>query len=230
MTGERETNGHSYWFVATAAIFTTCLIASNIIAVKLIEIRGIVLTAGIIIFPVSYIFGDILTEVYGYRKARRVIWLGFFCNLLTVLAIIAAQAIPAAHFWDGQAAFERILGYSPRILAASFIASLVGEFSNSYILAKLKIHTKGRWLWLRTTGSTFVGEGLDSIVFMVIAFAGQIPLGHLAFAILAQWIVKSLYEVLATPLTYLVVGFLKRRDQSDVYDYETRFNPLLISD
>lgn len=230
MTAEKGNSSYSFWFVATAAIFATCLITSNIIAVKLIEIKGVVLTAGIIIFPISYIFGDILTEVYGYRKARRVIWLGFFCNLMAVLAIIAAQSIPSAHFWDGQSAFERVLGYSPRILSASFVAYLVGEFSNSYILAKMKVYTGGRWLWLRTMASTFVGEGLDSLFFMIIAFLGQIPLADLIFAILAQWIVKSLYEVMATPVTYWVVGFLKRNDQSDVYDYETRFNPLLISD
>jgi hypothetical protein len=219
---------YSSWFILAVVIFITCLITANITAVKLVNIFGFVLPAAIIIFPVSYIFGDVLTEVYGYRQARRVIWLGFFCNLIAVVAIWLGQVLPPASFWEGQAAYERILGYTPRILFASFLAYLAGEFANSYVLAKMKIATKGRWLWTWTIGSTLVGEGLDSMVFMTLAFAGTIPTTGLASAIITQWLVKSLYEALATPLTYAAVNFLKRREGIDVFDYDTRFNPLFL--
>ena len=163
---ERETagsspQGHSRWFVIITAIFITSLVTANIIAVKLIYVFGMVLPAAIIIFPISYIAGDVLTEVYGYSKARQVIWLGFFCNMITVAAVWCGEMLPAAPFWHGQEAYEQILGYTPRLLAASFAAYLVGEFANSLVLAKMKIATKGRWLWTRTIGSTVVGQGLD---------------------------------------------------------------------
>jgi uncharacterized integral membrane protein (TIGR00697 family) len=217
---------YSHWFLLVASIFITCLITSNIIAVKLVNIFGLVLPAAIIIFPISYIFGDVLTEVYGYHQARRVIWLGFFCNLIAVVAIWLGQILPAASFWEGQAAYERILGYTPRLLGASFLAYLVGEFANSFVMAKMKIATNGRWLWTRTIGSTLVGQGLDSLVFMTLAFIGTIPLTVLAGAIVVQWLSKSAYEAIITPLTYVVVNFLKKREGLDVFDTDTRFNPL----
>ena len=220
----------SSWFVALAALFVACLIASNIIAVKLVSVFGFVLPAAIIIFPLSYIVGDVLTEVYGYAQARRVIWLGFLCNLVAVAAIWGAGALPAADFWDGQDAYQQILGQTPRILLASFLAYLVGEFTNSFVLAKMKIATRGRWLWSRTIGSTLVGQALDSAIFMTVAFAGVIPGPALATAILTQWLAKSLYEAAATPVTYGVVGFLKRKDAADAYDTDTRFNPLALSE
>jgi uncharacterized integral membrane protein (TIGR00697 family) len=217
---------YSHRFVIVAAVFVTSLITANIMAVKLIGVFGIVLNAGILIFPLSYIFGDILTEVYGYRTARRVIWLGFFCNLLAVAAISIGGILPAAGFWEGQAAYEEILGYTPRLLAASFIAYLVGEFVNSIVLAKMKVATEGRFLWLRTISSTVVGQGLDSIVFVTLAFAFTIPTGAIIPIVLTQWIIKSAYEALATPFTYLVVKHLKRSEGVDVYDRDTSFNPL----
>ena len=220
----------SKWFVAIAAIFIATLITANIIAVKLISLWGLILPAAVIIFPVSYIFGDVLTEVYGYRLTRFVIWLGLLCNLLAVIAISVAQLLPAAPFWDGQAAYEAILGYAPRLLAASFIAYLVGEFVNSYILARLKILTKGRWLWMRTIGSTLAGQGLDSLIFMTLAFAGTIPAAGLMNAIITQWLFKSAYEALATPLTYAVTNALKRIEGIDTYDYNTNFNPIALND
>ena len=220
----------SGWFVALAALFVACLIASNIIAVKLVVILGFVLPAAIVIFPLSYILGDVLTEVYGYAQARRVIWLGFLCNLVAVAAIWGAGALPAADFWNDQEAYAVILGQTPRILLASFLAYLVGEFANAFVLAKMKIATRGRWLWARTVGSTLVGQALDSAIFMTVAFAGVIPGEALAAAILTQWLAKSAYEAAATPLTYAVVGFLKRRDAADFYDTETRFNPLALSE
>jgi len=218
----------SFWFVVIASIFVTCLITANIIAVKLIFLFGFLVPAGIIIFPLSYLFGDVLTEVYGYGAARRVIWLGFACNLLAVIAIYLGGLAPAAPFWHNQAAYETILGFTPRLLLASFIAYLVGEFTNSFVLAKLKIATKGHWLWTRTIGSTLLGEGVDTIIFISIAFWGIIPSQLLLTAILTQWAFKVLYEVIATPFTYLVVGFLKRRESLDTYDYQTNFSPLLF--
>jgi len=216
----------SPWFVRVVAVFITTLIAANITSVKVIDLWGLVLPAGIVIFPVSYIVGDVLTEVYGYARARRVIWLGFFCNLLTVGVIWVGQIIPPASFWDGQTAYERILGYAPRLLGASFVAYLAGEFVNAYVMAKMKIATKGRWLWMRTIGSTLLGQGVDSLVFITVAFVGTMPIGVLSLGIVTQWLAKSVYETAATPLTYLVVGFLKRREGVDVYDHHTRFNPL----
>jgi len=195
-------------------------------AVKLISIGGLVLPAAIVVFPVSYIVADILTEVYGYKQASRVIWVGFFCNLMVVAAFWIGQVLPPAPFWEGQEAYARILGYTPRLLAASFVAYLVGEFLNAYVLAKMKIVTRGRWLWARTIGSTLAGEGIDSVVFITLAFIGTMPSQTLIGTIITQWLVKCAYEVAATPLTYLVVGFLKRKEGIDTYDYNTNFSPI----
>jgi uncharacterized integral membrane protein (TIGR00697 family) len=215
-------------FVVIAAIFVTCIITANILIVKQISLGGVVLPAAVIIFPLSYIFGDILTEVYGYHQARRVIWLGFFCNLIAVVAFWIGGKLPSAPVFEAQQAYERILGSTPRFLLASFSAYLVGEFANSFILAKLKIRTKGKWLWTRTIGSTLVGQGLDTVVVLTIAFLGVLPTPVLATMILSHWLVKTAYEAVATPFTYALVGFLKRKEGIDTYDYETNFNPLLI--
>ncbi len=221
---------HSNWFLLVAALFVTSLIVSNIIAVKVIDVAGMILPAAIIIFPISYILGDVLTEVYGFARARQVIWLGFLCNLFAVIAIFAGGLLPAAGFWPGQDAYDMILGAVPRILAASFVAYLVGEFVNAYVLARLKVVMEGRHLWVRTIGSTLAGQLLDSAIFITIAFAGIMPVEILLGAIVTQWLVKSAYEALATPLTYAVVGFLKRADDVDVYDRDIHFRPFTISD
>ena len=214
-------------FMVVTALFVTCLITANIIAVKLVVIFWHVLPAAIVIFPLSYIIGDILTEVYGYRQARAVIWLGFLCNLVAVAAIWVGGFMTPASFWGGQEAYDSILGYTPRLLMASFAAYLVGEFANSTILAKMKIWTQGRWLWSRTISSTIVGQGLDSAVFITLAFAGgEVALVRL---ILTQWTAKVIYEAAATPLTYLVVGWIKRREGLDHYDYDTSFNPIAVT-
>lgn len=207
------------------ALFVTCLITSNIIAVKIIDVLGVVVPAAVVIFPLSYLFGDILTEVYGYARSRQVIWIGFGCNALAAIAIWIGGRLPSAVFWDGQSAYVRILGSTARILAASFSAYLVGEFLNSLVLARMKIVTKGRWLWTRTIGSTLVGQGADSLIFITIAFAGSLSAANLVRVIVAQWLVKSAYETIATPLTYAIVGFLKRTEQEDYYDHQTDFNP-----
>src|SRR5207244_13550677 len=157
-----------------ASVFLTCLLTANTIATKLITVGGVVLTAAIVIFPLSYVLGDVLTEVWGYATARRVIWLGFACNALMVAAIWVGAEIPAAPFWKGQSAYEEILGQTPRILLASFVAYLAGEFSNSFVLAKMKILTQGRWLWTRTVGSTLVGQAFDTVIFVPSAFAGTV--------------------------------------------------------
>ncbi|HSF83208.1 MAG TPA: queuosine precursor transporter [Anaerolineales bacterium] len=225
------------WFPFVTAVFITTLIVSNIIAVKIVHIAGLFLPAAVILFPVAYIFGDILTEVYGYGRARQVIWTGFFCNLLAVIAIWLAGRLPAAPFWSAgafqtpetaQSAYQAILGFTPRLLLASFIAYLIGEFLNSFVLARLKVRTAGRFLWLRTITSTLVGQGADSAVFISIAFVGIFPAGDLGQAILSQWLFKVVYEALATPLTYLIVNALKKAEGVDYYDRDTDFNPLSV--
>ena len=218
----------SHRFVIIAVIFVTCLITANIIAVKVISLGPFILPAAIVIFPLSYIFGDILTEVYGYRWARKVIWLGFIGNLIFVIFAWVGQVLPPASFWEGQEAYVRILGYAPRLLAASFCGYLVGEFANSFVLAKMKILTRGRWLWSRTIGSTIVGQGLDTLIFITIAFVGT-P-SFVPIIILYHWLAKTVIEAVATPFTYALVNFLKKKEAIDTYDYQTNFNPFFIAD
>jgi uncharacterized integral membrane protein (TIGR00697 family) len=216
----------SYRLVVIIAIFITCLITANIIAAKMISIGPFTLFAAIFIFPVSYIFGDILTEVYGYRVARRVIWLGFICNLVFVFFAWIGQILPANPNWQGQAAYETILGSTPRILLASFAGYLVGEFSNSFILSRMKILTKGRWLWSRTIGSTIIGEGLDTVAFTTVATAGT-PF-FMPGLMLSQWVGKVIIEIAFTPVTYIIVNWLKRKEAIDTFDYHTKYNPFTI--
>lgn len=209
------------------AIFVTCLITANIIAVKVVSLGFLILPAAIFVFPLSYIVGDVLTEVYGYRWARKVIWLGFGCNLIFVFFVWVGQLLPPAPFWEGQEAYESILGYTPRLLAASFFGYLVGEFTNSFIMAKMKILTGGRWLWTRTIGSTIIGQGLDTSIFITIAFIGT-P-SFVPIMILYHWLAKTIIEAVATPLTYAIVNFLKKKEAIDTYDHDTDFNPFRIS-
>jgi queuosine precursor transporter len=207
---------YSFRFVVVAGLFVTALVVSNIIAVELVMISGRVFPAGLVIFPLSYLLGDVLTEVYGIRAARSVIWLGFACNLVALGAIQAAIHLPAldAGFQDS---FEAVLGTTWRLFIASLAAYIVGELANAYVLAYMKGATGGRWLWTRTIGSTIVGEGLDSLIFIVIAFGGTgVPLAN---PILTTWAIKVGWETLATPLTYLTVGYLKRAEGVDVYDF-----------
>ena len=210
-----------------AVIFVTCLITANIIAVKVVSLGFLILPAAIFVFPLSYIVGDVLTEVYGYRWARKVIWLGFGCNLIFVFFVWVGQLLPPAPFWQGQEAYESILGYTPRLLAASFCGYLVGEFTNSFILAKMKILTRGRWLWSRTIGSTIIGQGLDTSIFITIAFINT-P-SFVPIMILYHWMAKTIIEAIATPLTYAIVNFLKKKEAIDTYDHKTDFNPFHIS-
>lgn len=220
--------GFSHRFVIIACVFVTCLITANIIGAKVVALGAFILPAAVFLFPLSYIFGDILTEVYGYHQTRRVIWLGFLCNLIFVIFAWIGQLLPPAPLWEGQAAYETILGYTPRLLAASFCGYLAGEFGNSFVLAKMKILTKGRWLWTRTISSTMVGQGLDTLIFITGAYFGA-PF-FTPLMILYHWLAKIAIEAVATPFTYAVVNFLKKREATDIYDYETNFNPFLIRD
>jgi uncharacterized integral membrane protein (TIGR00697 family) len=217
----------SHRLVIIIAVFITCLITANIIAVKVVAIGWFTVPAAIFVFPLSYIFGDVLTEVYGYQVARRVIWLGFGCNLIFVFFAWVGQVLPAAIFWEHQEAYKSILGFAPRLLAASFCGYLAGEFSNSFIMARMKILTKGRWLWSRTIGSTLVGQGLDTVIFVTLAF---ISTGATVLVmILHHWVAKIAIEAICTPATYRMVNWLKRQEGIDTYDYKTRYNPFTIS-
>ncbi len=235
MMSQTKNDQNYRWFPLITAVFVVTLVISNIIAVKLVNVWGLIVPAAVILFPISYIFGDILTEVYGYRRARQVIWIGFACNVIAVIAIWISGILPAAPFWDAgvynspaeaQRAYQAILGFTPRLLLASFIAYLMGEFLNAFVLAKLKVRTGGRFLWLRTVSSTIVGQGADSAVFITIAFAGIFDVSNLGTAILSQWSFKVAYETLATPLTYLIVNALKRSEGIDTFDHGIKFNPI----
>lgn len=220
-----QTLGSPY-FMTIIALYVSSLITANLLAVKVLAFGPWVTDAGLLTFPIAYIVGDVLTEVYGFKAARRVIWLGFLCNALVVLTIQLAGVLPAEETWDGGDAWGRIFDSTPRILVASLLAYLVGEFANSIVLARLKVATNGRWLWTRTISSTIVGQGLDTIIFVSIAFAGVFSGQILWEMIYTGWILKTAYEVLATPLTYLVVGRLKAVEGIDTFDRDTRFSPL----
>ncbi len=216
----------SYAFVIFSALFVTCLLTANIIGGKMVGFGFVSLPAAVVLFPFSYIFGDILTEVYGYRQARQIIWLGFACNLVFVFFAWIGQILPSATLWTNQDAYVAILGNTPRLLAASFLGYLVGEFANSFVLARMKLLTKGRWLWARTIGSTIVGEGLDTIIFDVGAFAGM-PF-FTPMIIVYHWTAKVLIEVAATPATYAAVNRLKRYEGVDTFDRNTNFSPFAV--
>ena len=231
------TGGRAYrYYEFVMAAFVTVLICSNLIGpakiaqLELPLLGTIVLGAGVLFFPISYVFGDILTEVYGYSRARRVIWAGFaglgFASFMAAVVV----ALPPAPFWKHQAAYEVAFGSTWRIVAASMIAYFCGEFVNSYTLAKMKILTAGKWLWTRTIGSTIVGEAVDSALFYPLAFYGSgiIPNDKLPLVMLAQFIAKVSVEVVFTPVTYKVVGWLKRAEHEDYYDRKTDFNPFSL--
>ncbi len=225
----------SRWLMIFSSLFITALVVSNIVAVKLIALGPLVLPAGVIVFPISYILGDVLTEVYGYAIARRIIWTGFFANLVAVIFIAISIHIPPVQFWqvnhfssaaESQQAFAAVLGFSPRLLVASFTAYLVGEFLNAFVMARLKVKTRGRFLWVRTIGSTIVGEGADSFIFIAVAFGGLYGAPDLLGTALSQWVFKTGYEILATPITYWVINHVKKAENMDVFDEKTNFNPL----
>jgi uncharacterized integral membrane protein (TIGR00697 family) len=222
---ERNQPQFSPLFLVLACFFVTTLLLANIIAGKMANFFGITLPAAVILFPLTYIFGDVLTEVYGFKKARLIIWLGFAANLLMVAVFLLTIALPYPDFWQGQTAFATVLGLTPRIVAASLLAYLAGELVNSVVLSRMKVWTKGRNLWLRTIGSTVVGEGIDTVLFIAIAFGGTLPPGVLGTMMLAQYLWKVVYEAAVTPLTYYVVRWVKQQEQLDVYDTKVKYNP-----
>ncbi len=212
-----------------AMIFVSILLISNVASTKIVDFGMFDFDGGTLLFPLSYIFGDILTEVYGYGRTRRIIWIGFLMNIVMVLVFSAVGALPASESWNNQDAYNSILGMTPRIVLASMVAYTFGAFSNSYVLAKLKLKTKGKFLWLRTIGSTIVGEGLDTVIFCLISFYGVLPNELLGLVILSNYIFKVGIEVIFTPVTYLIVNALKRLEGIDVYDRKTLFNPFRIN-
>ncbi len=211
------------------AAFVTILLCSNLIgAAKVCTVGGLTFGAGVLFFPISYIFGDILTEVYGYARSRKVVWVGFaamgFASFMAWIILI----LPPAPGWPYQKVYETAFGNTPRIVIASLAAYFAGEFANSYTLAKMKIWTSGRLLWTRTVGSTIIGEFVDSMIFYPLAFLG-IWTPHLVVEVLfTNYALKVLWEVLMTPVTYKIVGFLKAKEHEDYYDYDTDFNPFTL--
>ena len=226
---------YRYYDLVMAA-FVTILICSNLIGPAKIAqldlpVLGVVtFGAGVLFFPISYVFGDILTEVYGYDRARKVIWAGFAGLAFASVMATVVVALPPAPFWNNQAAYEVAFGSTWRIVAASMFAYFCGEFVNSFVLAKMKVLTKGRWLWTRTIGSTIFGEAVDSTLFYPLAFYGTgiIPDDKLPMVMLAQFVTKVGVEVLFTPLTYRIVNALKRAENEDYYDRKTNFNPFAM--
>lgn len=213
------------YYDVVMALFVAVLLISNVASSKILLLGPFTLDGGTILFPLSYIFGDVLTEVYGYVGSRKVIWIGFLCTALLAVVLVIVGVLPPAPGWTGQEAYMTILGQTPRIVLASLIAYWAGEFSNSFVLAKMKILTRGRWLWMRTIGSTIVGEGVDSVLFVLIAFAGVLPSALLHSVIISNYVFKVGLEALATPATYAIVNRLKRAEREDYYDYHTDFNP-----
>lgn len=217
------------FFDVLAALFVAVLLISNVASTKILALWKFTFDGGTILFPLSYIFGDILTEVYGFRHSRRVIWLGFFSALLMAGVLYLVQMLPPAADWPNQESFVKILGFVPRIVLASLIAYFAGEFSNAIILSSLKLRYRGRHLWIRTIGSTLIGQGLDTMVFCCVAFYGTLPGNVLRTVILSNYIFKCSVEILFTPITYAVVGFLKRKEQVDVFDHGVVYNPFNLN-
>ena len=219
---------YKYLDVLTTA-FVVILLVSNLIAQKVCQIGPFAVSGAILLFPITYIFGDIFTEVYGFGASRRAIWLGFFGTALLYVMGAITIALPPARGWHNQAAFASVFGFIPRILAASLIAFWAGEFANSYTMARLKLFTNGRKLWTRTIGSTVVGQAVDTVIVILLTFAGTIPFTTMLNMIVTGYSLKVAYEVVATPLTYIVVNWLKRAEQSDVFDRHESFNPFVFS-
>ena len=210
-------------FMLLGILFNICLVASNLLETKVIQVFGITATAGLIVFPISYIINDCIAEVWGFKKARLIIWSGFISNFLVIGFAQLAVMLPAAPFWEGEEGFNFVFGMAPRIAIASLMAFLVGSFLNAYVMSKMKIS-------LRAIVSTLVGESADSMIFFPIAFAGLIPIGELFIMIGTQAVLKSLYEVIILPVTIRVVNYIKKVDGNDVYDVGTSYNILNVRD
>jgi uncharacterized integral membrane protein (TIGR00697 family) len=220
---------HSFkYFDVIMALFVAILLISNIASIKILTVWKFTFDGGTILFPLSYIFGDVLTEVYGYKRSRKVIWTGFFCALLMSLTLWVVQLLPAAADWPYQEAYQNLLGFVPRIVLGSLVAYFAGEFSNSFILSRLKVKMKGKHLWVRTIGSTLVGEGIDTGLFCFIAFYGILPTHLLWLVIVSNYVFKCTVEILLTPFTYAIVKFLKKEEKIDAYDKNINYNPFSL--
>jgi uncharacterized integral membrane protein (TIGR00697 family) len=219
---------YKYYDLVMAA-FVTVLICSNVIgAAKVATVGGFTFGAGVLFFPISYIFNDVLTEVYGYARARKVVWAGFGALIFASIMSFVVVWLPPAIDWPDQSAYQTVFGQTSRIVFASITAFFVGELANSYVLAKMKIRTGGRYLWLRTIGSTVVGEGVDSAVFYPVAFFGVWSNDLLVQVLISNYIIKVVWEALVTPITYKAVSFLKQAEHEDYYDHDTDFTPFSI--
>lgn len=217
-------------FMLLGILFNICLVAANLLETKVVQVFGITATAGLIVFPISYIINDCIAEVWGYKKTRLIIWSGFASNFLVIIFAQIAIHLPAAPYWEGEESFNFVFGMAPRIAVASLVAFLVGSFLNAFIMSKMKVASKGKHFSLRAVISTLVGETADSLIFFPIAFIGLIPLPELFVLIGTQAVLKSLYEIIILPLTILVVKYIKKVDGSDVYDTDTSYNILKIKD
>lgn len=215
------------FFDLLLSIFVVILLISNLVGQKISAFGPFRVSGAQLLFPITYIFGDVFTEVYGYSASRRVIWIGFFASAVLAVMGLITVALPPAPDWPNQKAFATVFEFVPRLVGASLVAYWCGEFANSFVLAKMKLVTKGRYLWTRTVGSTVVGQAVDTVIVMILAFGGSLSAGLIANLIVSGYAFKVVYEVLATPLTYAIVNFLKRVEGVDTFDYETRFSPFV---
>jgi len=211
-------------------VFCVCLVAANLLETKVVQLGPIAVTAGLIVFPVSYIINDCIAEVWGFRKARLIIWMGFLMNFFVVALGQIAIAIPAAPFWEGEEAFDFVFGMAPRIAAASLTAFLVGSFINAYVMSRMKVASQGRHFSARAILSTVAGESADSLIFFPLAFGGLMPVNELMKMMVVQVVLKTAYEIVILPVTIRVVNYIKRVDESDVYDEHISYNVLKIKE
>ena len=227
---EKPTKSVSVSFMIMGILFCVCLIAANLFETKIVQIGSFSMTAGFIVFPISYIINDCIAEVWGFRKARLIIWMGFLMNFFVVTLGGIAVALPAAPFWEGDEAFRFVFGLAPRIAVASLTAFLVGSFLNAWVMSRMKLRDRERRFAWRAIASTLVGEGADSIIFFPMAFAGLMPLNELLKLMVLQVTAKTLYEVIALPLTTRVVRWMKRREGIDAYDNGISYNVFNVKD
>lgn len=220
----KDNKAVSKLFLIITVVYVTCLLLSNLVAGKMWAVTSnITLPAAVILFPITYIFGDIFTEVYGFKNARIIIWLGFACSFFAVGVYMITIGLPHPDFWTNQEAYATVLGTTPRVAAASFIGYLFGEFSNSMVLSKLKVMTGGKKLWVRTILSTLVGEGFDSVIFVTVSFWGTMENATLLQMIIFQYLFKVCYEIIFTPATYTIVNWIKRKEEMDTFDYNVKY-------
>lgn len=226
----KKENTVSVPFMVLGIVFCVCLVAANLLETKVVQLGPVAVTAGLLVFPISYIINDCIAEVWGFRKARLIIWMGFLMNFLVVALGQIAVALPAAPFWEGEEGFNFVFGMAPRIAAASLLAFLVGSFMNAYVMSRMKVASHGKHFSLRAVLSTLAGESADSLIFFPLAFGGLMPLEELGRMMLVQVVLKTLYEVIILPVTVRVVNYVKRVDESDVYDEHISYNILKIKE